>query len=72
MLNRSADRFAETALSLFSKEGTFAIGVESEEEIEPIAEAFERLGCWVAREPLRYRVKVTSPAAMLASSIFSA
>lgn len=59
MLSRTAERFAETSLAIYAHEGTFATGVDSEDEIEPVAQAFERLGCVVQREPLRLRIKVT-------------
>jgi hypothetical protein len=59
MLAHTATRFAESSLALYAHEGTFATGVDSEDEIEPIAQAFEQLGCRVEREPLRLRLKVT-------------
>ena len=61
MLLQTATRFAETSLALYAKEGTFATGVDDDVEMEAVARAFERLGCTVVREPLRFRVKVTAP-----------
>lgn len=61
VLPKTAIRFAETSLALYAQEGTFATGVDDEQELETVAEAFERLGCTVVREPLRYRVQVTVP-----------
>ena len=62
MLPNTAVRFAEASLALYAAEGTFSTGVEGDDEMEPVAQAFERLGCTVIREPLRFRVKVTAPA----------
>ena len=61
MSPRTASRFAETSLALYGSRGPFATGVDAEEDLETVAEAFERLGCDVEREPLRFRVKVTPP-----------
>lgn len=61
MLPKTALRFAETSLALYANEGTFATGIEDDDEMEAVAEAFERLGCTVVREPLRFRVQVTVP-----------
>lgn len=59
MLPQTATRFAESSLALYAHEGTFATGIDDEELIEPIAKAFENLGCVVVREPLRLRLRVT-------------
>ncbi|GEM_PF-3588886 len=60
MLVKTADRFAQTSLALYGREGTFATSVDSEEDMELIAQAFERLGCLVLCEPLRRQVRVTA------------
>ncbi len=59
MLPQTAHRFAESSLAIYGREGRFSVSITSEEEVEPIAQAFEELGCTVIREPFRLRLVVT-------------
>lgn len=53
-----ARKFAEVSLSLYAEERTFEIGITNPEELEPIALAFEQMGCAVDRDILRARLTV--------------
>jgi hypothetical protein len=53
-----ARKFAEVSLSLYAEERTFEIGISNPEELEPIAQAFEQMGCTVERDVRRGRLTV--------------
>lgn len=53
-----ARKFAEVSLSLYAAERTFEIGITHPDELEPIALAFEQMGCTVERDVRRGRLTV--------------
>lgn len=55
------DRLAQAALRLFATESPFLFEVEDRSAVEETAQAFERLGCSVKREPHRYWLRITCP-----------
>lgn len=59
MTLESSTRFAQISLSLFGHEGRFRIEVPSGEDFERTAEAFERAGAAVERQPLERCLVVT-------------
>lgn len=50
MATDMALRFAKTSLSLYRHERMFSIGVGGEDDLDPIAEAFESIGCAVVKK----------------------
>ena len=61
MVSDSAKRFAQISINLFAHEGTFRIEVPDGEDIERIAQEFERVGCGVERETHCRCLVVTTP-----------
>jgi hypothetical protein len=61
MVSDSAKRFAQISINLFAHEGTFRIEVPNGEDIERIAQEFERVGCAVERETHYRCLVVTTP-----------
>ena len=59
MMTEEAQKLAKISLRIYGHEGTFEFGVLEHKDLEPLARAFEELGCTVARNPQRGRLAVT-------------
>ncbi|RYG37886.1 hypothetical protein EON81_05350 [bacterium] len=61
MVSELATRFAEVSLKLYGHEQSFDIGLDNDQELEAVAQAFESLGCQVERNELRHSLTVICP-----------
>jgi hypothetical protein len=55
-----ATRFTDTMLRLYGHERSFEVGLQSEQELQAVAQAFVRRGCSVERDPMRLSLIVAA------------